>query len=371
MRLLFLILCSVLSSQAFGQDVDSPDAPVDCEVLTLKTINKLTDNFKLHRLDSFDVNARDWIKHCGVSECTQRIIILKQLLAKEETDAAIRVYIENYFHEKLRARIHYGKQVNFGYVYSSSKSYFDFVPLRHPIDSITSEESNKLLDSQTLNPDEKLICLLFAGRTEEFDTEIKKSEYDQGFIKTYLYDEYRKRCDQGLAFTVYSGVYKPLRKNDVFSNSPMIGFSFSSPKAMKLMVELGFKFRFNVNDEAFDYYALGDTNRVNSDYSIFFGGYLGYKMYESKKLVLIPKLGMGLESVETGLSEKKENSEEVDYLNIDIFHFSLGLSAMTPVNRKGYFGLGINYHYCPYDSDENLYTKFENNLISAEVFYRF
>jgi hypothetical protein len=151
----------------------------------------------------------------------------------------------------------------------------------------------------------------------------------------------------------------------------MFGLTFSSPLSNKLIVELGIKFRININDGSFNYYALGDTNHVNSDVSIFFGGLIGYKIYECKKFILIPKFGVGLESVSTGISEKMNNSQDKTYHDIETIHFSFGLSAMTPVFRKSYIGIGINYHYCPYQFDTNLYTKFDNNLISTEIFWRF
>ncbi len=137
------------------------------------------------------------------------------------------------------------------------------------------------------------------------------------------------------------------------------------------MVELGVKFRINVNDKSFDYYALEDTNKVNSDVTIFFGGLVSYKVYESERLTLLPKAGIGLESVDTGLTEKSDDSDDVESFNVNTIHLSFGLAAMTPILRKSYLGLGVNYHFCPYGLDKNLQTNFENNLMSAELFWRF
>ena len=182
---------------------------------------------------------------------------------------------------------------------------------------------------------------------------------------------HREYYNEFLTFTIYTGFFTPINKNDIFSTSPMLGFTLSSPLKNKLLIDFGFKFRINVNDGAFSYYALGDTNSVNSNVSFFLGGLFGYKIYESKKLALIPKFGIGLESVDTGISEKKNNSQDQTYHNVETIHLSLGLSAMTPVFKKSYIGIGVNYHYCPYQFDKNLLNKFENNLISAEIFWRF
>lgn len=371
MRIILAILFLTIWNYSFGQNIKSTEEIVDCELLTLKTINKLSSDFKLNQLDSFDLIINDWIKQCGISECTQRLIILKNIKDKKASDASIQVYFENNFHRVLRNRIEDSKRINFGYIYSDSKAYFGFVPLRHQIDSIVVEESIKLLKTNTLNPDEKLICIMFSGDIEGFDKEIKKHEYNEGYIKQYLLKDYRDNNNRWLAFSIYTGFYRPISTNDIFSNSPMFGLTFSSPLSNKLIVELGIKFRININDGSFNYYALGDTNHVNSDVSIFGGVLIGYKIYESKKIILVPKFGIGIESVGTGISEKKNNSQDKTYHDVETIHLSFGLSAMTPVFRKSYVGVGINYHFCPYQLDKNLYTKFENNLISTEIFWRF
>jgi len=271
MRLILTILFSSIWINSFGQTQKYPDEIIDCELLTLKTISKLTGDFKQNQLDSFDFIINDWIKQCGVSECTQRLIIIKNIKDKKPSDVSIKTYFENNFQRVLRNRIEDSKRINFGYIYSDSKAYFGFVPLRHQMDSIVVEESIKLLKTSTLNPDERLICIMFSGDIEGFDKEIKKHEYNQGYIKQYLLKNYRENNNRWLAYTIYSGFFRPISTNDNFSNSPMFGLTFSSPLSNKIIVELGIKFRININDGSFNYYALGDTNHVNSDVSIFFG----------------------------------------------------------------------------------------------------
>lgn len=370
MRIILGILFLTTWITGYGQTAHSNEIK-DCEYLTIKTIDRLSEDLKQNRLDSFDLFINDWINQCGIAECTQRLIILKNIKDKKPLEASIQVYLENNFHRVLKNRIEDAKRINFGYIYSNSKAYFGFIPLRHQIDSIIAEESIKLLKYNTLNPDEKLMCIMFSGNVEGFDKEIKKSEYNASYIKQLLTKNYREKSNKWIAYTFYSGMFRPLRSNDIFSNSPMVGLTFSSPLSYKLIVELGMKFRMNINDASFNYYALGDTNYVNSAVSVFFGGSIGYKIYESEKLILVPKLGIGLESVDTGISEQLTNSQEEKEHDIETIHLSLGLSAMTPVFKRSYVGIGFNYHYCPYQWDKNLLNKFENNLVSAEVFWRF
>ena len=369
MRLIYILIFVVIWINSFGQN-NRNEIP-DCEVLTLNVVNQLSEKLEKNQLDSFDIIINNWIKACSTSECTQRLIILKNIMDNEKSINSIRTYFEHDFHYLFKNRIKDSKRIDYGYIYYANKAYYGYVPLRHSIDSIVQKISLDLLKKERLTSDERLICIMFSGDTERFEKEIKSHKYKESFIKQYLFDNHRDNLNRWLSYTIYSGVFRPISTNDVFTYSPMIGLTFSSPISNKLIVELGMKVRININDDSFNYYALGDTNYVNSDYSIFFGGLVSYKMYESEKLILLPKFGIGLESVDTGISEKKDYSNDKVYYNVNTVHLSLGLSAMTPIFQKSYLGFGINYHYCPYQLDDNLYTDFDSNLISAEVFWRF
>lgn len=363
------LLCMILN-YAEAQVVNTSDDVVDCEALTLTAVNQLANGFSQNRFHLFDEFTKDWIKHCGVSECTQRLIILNNIIERKPSQASIQVYFENNFHDVFWDRVHYAKRIDFGYVYSSGKLYFGYVPLRHPVDSVVAAASNHLMKTQTLEPDEKLLCLLFSGDIDGYEKEIEKSEYDNGFIKPYLLNKLRANYDRGMGFTLYSGAYRPLSNNGVFANSPMVGFTFSSRVTSKFMAEIGVKVRMNINDKSFEYIVNGDTNTVNSKASVFFGGVLGYTIYERPKFMVMPKIGAGLEMVHTGITTQDKNEDEENH-DIETLHVSFGCALMFPVAKKSYFGFGINYHYCPYDFDDNLITKFSNNLVSTEVFYRF
>jgi len=371
MRIILTFISISLWLCSFGLIQESSDDIPNCEQLTFKTVNKLADSFKNNQLDSFDILINNWIKDCGISEYTQRLIILKNINDKKTSAASIQTYFENNFQYVLRNRMYYSKKINYGYIYSDNKAYYGYVPLRHAIDSIMIEISMNLLKRNNLSPDEKLICIMFSSGIDFFNKEIKKQTYNESYIKKHLLKNYRDDGNNLITSTFYTGMFRPININDIFSISPMLGVTISSPLNNKLIVELGIKFRMNINDDSFYYYALQDTNFVNSDVSIFFGGLFGYKIFENEKLILVPKFGLGLESVSTKISEKKKNTQDITYHNIETIHLSFGLSAMTPVFKKSYLGLGINYHYCSYQLDKNLLTKFDNNLMSAEIFWRF
>lgn len=370
MRIRLLIALLSIWPGAFAQSHDSLATVQDCEKLALKTITELTSLFNQNQIDSFDSVTNDLIKHCGISECTQRLVILRNIIDSKPTSASIQLYFENNFHYMYLNRMHASKMINFGYRYSAAKEYYGYIPLRHAIDSVVIKAALNLLESKSLDPDEKLICILFSDNPEGFENEMKKQEYDSSYIKQLLNQREREYSNIWGAYTIYAGMFRPLGSNDVFTLSPMIGVSFSSPLYYKVVAEFSFKFRFNINDRNFYYYAMGDTNYVNSAYSIFTGILVGYKIFESRKLIIIPKFGLGLEYVDTGLAKRNKNETDVKY-DLSTVHLSVGLSVMQPVFSNCYFGLAINYHYCPYQTDKDLLSEISNNLISTEVFFRF
>ena len=190
MRLIFTLTIGIIWINLYGQ-IEGSKQVTDCEVLTLNVVNQLSDKLESNQLDSFDIIIADWINSCSISECTQRLIILKKILDNEESINSIKKYFENELHLVLKYRIEDSKKINHGYIYSASKAYYGYVPLNHPIDSIVEIISIDLLKSTRLTPDEKLICIMFSGDTEKFEREIKSHEYNESFIKKYLLKNYR------------------------------------------------------------------------------------------------------------------------------------------------------------------------------------
>lgn len=356
---------------SFGQTKEPLPSISDCEILTSIALNRLEHAYLNNTLDATESILNEWIRPCGITEFTQRFVILKNIMNNKPALTDIHTYFDNGLQYVFSNRIEDSKRIDFGYIYTNSKAYYGYVPLRHPMDSISIALSLQALKTKVLTADEKLICILFSGELDTFREEMKKNEYRKSYIKETELKKFRDYANNGLAYVLYAGYFTSIRTDNIFSYSPMVGLIFSSPLRNKVVVELGVKFRFNVKDGYFDYTALGTTNQVNSDVSIFLGTLVGYKIYERDNLIVIPKFGVGLESVDTGLSKKKKNTNETTYYNLETIHLSLGLSAMTPILKKSYMGIGVNYHYCPYQLDNNLRTKFNNNLVSTEMFWRF
>lgn len=371
MKFKFLFIILTLHLHIYGQDYKVQNGLPDCEQLTFISISKVMNDISFSNSDSLNTIMLTWVAQCGVSELVQRIMILRAIGDQKSSESLIATYFENEFHNVIKNRILDSKKINYGYIYSDAKAYFGFVPLRHPIDTILAEVAKNLLKEKNLAPDEKLVCLLFSLDTENYVNELNKKEYKNGFIKKYLQSEIRNSNNNWLGINFYTGMFRPIRSDNIFFNSPMFGLTFSSPMSNKLIIELGLKVRINIQDSSFYYTAFGSNNLVNSGNSIFGGLMASYKIFENQRLIVLPKFGIGVEVVDTGLSEQKKNSQDETYYNVETLHLSLGISALTPVFKRSYFGIGINYHYCPYQWDKNLLTKFENHLLSAELIYRF
>ena len=342
---------------------------VNCEIVALNATDIIYERWVANDLDSCRSIIREWVKLCGSGEFVRRIIILEKLYQHQDAIDSIQSYFNQYYDQKFRYRVNASKGSDYGNHYNAA--YFDFVPLRHPLDSLLMNKAAEILKYENLTKDEKLICILFSGNLDQFETEVKKKDNKESFISSYFRKRLYEDRQRWMNLTIYSGIFIPAGEQHVFSNSPSIGFYFSSPLQYKLMAELGFRMRFNTHDNDFKYYALNDTNVVNSATSIFVGAMVGYKLYSTAKVTIIPKIGIGLEDVDTGIYETKDNSNDKIYHNIKTMHLSMGISAMKPVFISKYLGLEFSYHYCPYEWDTNLHTKFSNHSISAELFFKF
>lgn len=333
--------------------------------------SKLEDVFAESSSSSFHAVTKSWVETCGLSEFALRAIILHKILTGQDANSSIRKYIDNHFHYVLRNRIRHSKEVDFGYRYANNEAYYSFLPFRHPMDSIIQSKAEILLERKNLNQDEYLICKLFSGDVDTFFEESTTRRYRQSIIGERLHQKELWIKQREFKFAVYTGLSTPSKSDDVFTRAPILGLGMGGPLSDKLVVDFAIKFRINRNDKSFYYYALGDTNYVNSDESVFFGGIFRYSLYNKPKLRVSSDLGVGLESVSTGLSKQKDHSTEKEYYHLRTIHLSFGFSAITPIYGNHSIGLGINYHYCPYQLDRNLHSTIDNNLMSVEVFWKF
>lgn len=346
--------------------------PVDCEVVALNATDRLSKCLLDNNFESYDAIVNEWIKMCGFSEYTQRLIVLKSIIHHKSSANAIKTYFQFGFYIKYADRVYASKKANYGYEYSSDKAGYGYIPLRLPLDSIIVRKSAELLKTNSLTPDERLMCKLFLEDIDGFDKECKKPEYKGSFIQDFRKERLKEYTENMFWFGVNAGVYGSIGKEHVFGNNPLLGLTFGGKFKKNLSIDIALKMRLNYNDKPFDFIAFEDTNTVNSGMSIFMGGLFGYTLVDKNNFSIASKLGVGLESVNTGLSESDGPSpEDRESYDLNTIHLSLGFAVMVPVFEIHRIGLEITYHFCPYGANSKLLTKFDNSALSAEIFYRF
>ena len=371
MRIILIVLLMSFWVQSYGQIERESPSNIGCEELTSDVLLGLEEAFETRNLDSFERITENWISTCGTSEFAQRCIIMEGILTDEPVEDAISAYFEYNMHRDYSSRQYHASQHDFGYIYSENSSSFDYVPLRHILDTLISSRAQELLEGGLVFGDEKLICILFSKGQNDFYDELSKHENRDTRINQYLKNRYKRDRRYSGAYTLYAGVSRPLNSDDVFGANPVFGASISTPLEYKIVVELGVKVRVNVNDKPFDYYAMGEVNEVDSDYGILIGTTAGYKVFDNEKFIVLSKAGVGVEIINTGLSESKEDCEEDTYYDLEMVHLTAGIAVMTPVFKSSNIGMGLNYHFCPYGLEKKLKTPIENNLVSTELFFRF
>ncbi len=311
------------------------------------------------------------VQTCGTSEFTQRCLIIKSISESKSTNGLIQEYLENDFHTDYARRYRYSQRHDFGYSYERNPSYFDYFPLRHRLDSLMTIETGKVLKLSNINQDERLICVLFTEGINSFKSEVDKRKFRKSKTKKFMYKSYRDYRDYFIGRNIFFGAVSPLSKDDVFGINPYIGYGFSSPMYYKTVVDVSLKVRFNMNDRTFNYYAMDRLNEVDSKSNLNFGFSVSRRINRSEKFRIYPKAGLGLEVIHTGLSERKNGEDEDTHYDLTTFNLTTGFLFLSPIHKRDYLGLGINYHLCPYGLDKNLKTPISNSLLSTELVYRF
>ena len=379
MKYYFLFWFLMISATSFSQrealvNMLSERNKPDCEKITPEIMEQITEKFisgKYSKIDSL-LNILDFF--CGKCESTERVIIFNAILNKSLEKKNIDTYIKRQFINVLEYRKRDAKSANYLTEFNENKEYFGYLPLRHPIDSIITSKSKELLDNNLVSGDDKLFCILFAHNKREFSQELSKNEYKKSHVRAVTNEIKYQNSRNEHSFSIYLGGHSMIGNNNkIFGNNHYIGFSFCTPLKNKIIADFGMNIRYNINDSDFQFYAMGDTNTVNSKTTLLFYSKIGFKIYDKNKIIIIPHLGVGFETTGTGLKELIESDEEdfYKYHNLNALNLSAGITVLRPLFVRNYIGLSLNYHYCPYYWNEKLITKFNNNSVSCELLFRF
>ena len=362
-----------------GQDTFA--AVQDCEQITKVALEQLVDIFRKNDFERLEPVLNTIQSTCGENEFTQRLRILRALIEKKTTGDIIANYLSKDYQEILVMRWDYSVEEKHAEIYRENRSDFDFVPLRHTIDSLTKTKALALLNSPSYNltEQEEKIALLFSDHIDAF-YERHGNVASRQPSETRPTDERSDKYRHGVS--VYAGAEFPLTGSDpAFKTSPTFGVFFSSRLSNPFLFEAGLKARINTSRRELEYLLYNEVEVIKSTASLGIGGTVGYKVFDNEKFILAPKAGLFWEMATTGLSEVSESyyddgysyyeTESVRYFYVNTMRTTLALAAMRHLSGKTYIGLEAAYHYVPYNWDNNLLTSVQPNYGSLQLFFRF
>lgn len=345
-------------------------AQSDCHNNTSAILNELT--IALHKNDVPQILSfiNEIEASCSENEFTARTKIIYQIINKENTSNSIIQYYNKNYNEQILRRWEYTVDEEYSYRYQQNKASFNYIPLRHAVDSLLKSKSRAILQSNLyshINDREKSILELFTGDQTYFA--VNEEELPAHYLTNH---------SEGSTFGIHAGIFMPLGKNAIFGNSPTIGLSYMSTMAKNIVFDLHYKARFHSSAKPFDFVYKEDIRSVEAKTSHVISLGLGAKVFDRKGFVILPKVNLGYGFIWTGLSETQYEEDEygneyesLRYTNVSTMHTTLGVSFLKLVSRKTYVGLETNLHLIPYNWDSNLKTPIPSRYASIEFFVRF
>ncbi|TDS15827.1 hypothetical protein [Sphingobacterium paludis] len=389
-KLFTLLLFLQLFAYPIYARANTDDALQDCEQITAIALEKLVPALKKNDYQPLESILGTMQSACGESEFTQRMRIIQALVEKKATAELIADYLSKNYHEVLTMRWDYSVEKEYRRIYQDNKPDFSYIPLNHPIDSLTKLKANALLvsSSYTLNAQEEQITYLFADQLDKF-YQSYAGEATQPVVQETLpvvsENVSRANYDNKRAGVVIAaGAEFPITGSDpLFKTNPTVSVMYASGLSSLFLFEGGIKIRINSNDRSFDYNLYNEVEHVNSGASFSLGGNIGIKAFDNDKFIIAPKAGLYLDVTTTGLSEVnyyddgyyddeyEEGGSSVQYHNVNTMRTTLGLNIMRHIAGKKYIGLEAAYHYIPYNWDSSLLTTIQPNYASLQLFFRF
>lgn len=350
----------------------------DLELLLTKPIVKnncetISSNLEVHiahiyKTDSITQFIEFWETSCGESEPLMRLKIINYIKNKINSDSLISVYFKNYS-DILFNRISDSKELDYGKIYTENKEYYSHIPLHGYFDNLILELAESLIAEGNISKNEELICTLFSFDYEQYHKKLNKKEYKETEIAKINYERLLYYSEP-FTYSLMVGSWIPLNDTkNIFGITPQLGVGFGF-KGKKLEVGIGMQVRMNVNNNEFEIKAKSDTISTNSDFGIFIGGIVSYNVYTKNKWQIHPNIGIGWDILETDVV-KYETKDETTYYDLSAINLSAGFSILYELLINKYVGLGLNYHFIPYHTDDNYYTRFSSDYLTLNLIYKF
>ncbi|MCA5006204.1 hypothetical protein [Sphingobacterium bovistauri] len=350
----------------------------NCEQISTLSLEKLISLLKKNDVPNILTIMNTIEANCGENEFTLRTRLIYQVINKENTDAIYTRYIKNKFDETLIKRWDNASDTDYQNIYAKNKKSFNFVPLRHPTDSLLKIKASAILNSpsySTINNNDVAILHLFADDIDAYLNIMQPKSAPDKKMKERIENEQHKEKN---TFGVHAGSFMPIGENIYFKNSFTGGLSYMSPFINDFVFDVHYKFRIHSNAPAFDFMYKDELREVASNSSHVVAVGLGYKLLDKSRFIILPKVNIGYGVIWTGLSEtvygEDDEGNETEFMqlrNVQTLHSSLGIALMRHIKNKTYIGVESNVHLVPYTWDGRLHSTIPSKYASLEFFVRF
>lgn len=332
-----------------------------CERTYLNAADLIVEYLKSKQFDSIPI-VLDHTSKCNRTEWLLRMEIIYKIAKKQNVDSIIGEYLEQEYYKKLYDRHLYSGFNDFGFHFSSDRKRFDYLPLRHQLDSLTKKISVQLLVRNDLSADERIICTLFAKNQEEFEEIILKNSINESKIVRFFDDLYLKWHPFGRGYVGF-GIFNPAgsKKISPMVQSLMLNFGFNINEIYT--VDFRLQYHYEYNNLPIHYKDKDSIIVSNNSNSLIFQLIFGYKLYRDRYNTIAPALGIGFHT----FTELNGNKNILD--KTAAFHSSLYLSYTRRLFKYKYIGVNFGLNYTAFELQKNLYTKPSGLSYSVQFFW--
>jgi len=298
--------------------------------------------------------------------------ILMDIAASSFNEYRYTEYYESLI-KKFIDRTQDAKDKDFKAIYDSSKTYYNYVPLRSEYDNKSQSFALALRDKQNKNTTEYLLCVLLSGDIETFNKLIIKDEYKNTAIFKSFFPEETPDISDIVHIGVGAGVWMPFGTlAHSFNVNPTIGINLRV-NVNKWSYGLEFHFRLPNNKNPFELAALDTIYSVKESFS-FNGGFMLSRLVEVNKNFTMEFIGgIGVDNIQTDKKkpDNYNNDEQTQYYNITTLNLNGGIGFWYKLQGRRELGLQFRYMYSPYKWDANLEKSIGANALLVSAYYGF
>ena len=156
--------------------------------------------------------------------------------------------------------------------------------------------------------------------------------------------------------------------SEYFNPCVLVGFGFGFMLTEKMRMEYTVIPRFMNSKKQFDINVNNTVEKTNSSSGgSVIGGWLIYKVYADKNILLELTSGISWEALSTNIEDPDDKDETLD---VSAIGFSIGMNSLINKFGKQNIGLSVWYNYAAYNNDKLLKSNIGGHSISISLIYR-